>query len=312
MTPSDAAPIDTGGASPAAIEAHYDLGNAFFGLWLDEAMVYTAALWDPDDPGEPLEAAQRRKIDALLGWAAPEGASGLAGKRVLDVGCGWGGLLARAVEAHGAAEAVGLTLSPSQRAYVEGLGRPGVAVRLEDWNDHRPASPYDAVVSVEAIEAFARLGLPPAEKLAVYRRFFERAHGWLAPGGRLVLQAITYGNSGPEDFDGFIASEIFPESDLPRLAELAEAWERRFEVEIIRNRRHDYARTLKAWRERLRARRPEAVAEVGEEVVVRFERYLRLSAHMFSHGTCDLLQLALRRIDAPRPRRAAPPLEPPA
>ena len=287
---------DPGGASQAAIEAHYDLGNAFFALWLDEAMVYTSALWDAADPADDLAAAQRRKIDRLLGWAAPP-----AGGRLLDIGCGWGGLLARAVATRGVADAVGLTLSPSQRAYVAALGVPGVAARLEDWNDHVPAAPYDAIVSVEAIEAFARHGLPPAAKLAIYRRLFERCHAWLAPGGTLVLQAITYGNAGPEDFDAFIAEEVFPESDLPRLAELAEAWERRFEVVTIHNARKDYQRTCKAWLARLKARRAEAVAEVGEAVVVRFERYLRLSAHMFGHGTCDLLQLALRRIDAPRP-----------
>lgn len=282
------------GASQAAIEAHYDLGNEFFKLWLDPAMVYTSALY-PAQEEVPVEEAQQRKLDHLLELAEAQGAA-----RILDIGCGWGGLMRRAVDHADVAQAVGLTLSPSQRDYVTAMGHPRIDVRLENYLDHQPAAPYDAIFSVESIEAFARLGLTPEEKLSVYRDLFTRCHAWLKPSGTVVLQAITYGNAGPEDFDTFIAEEIFPESDLPRLAELAEAWERRFEVVSIRNERKSYVKTLKAWLARLKANREAAVARVGEEAVVRFERYLRLSSFMFNHGTCDLLQIALRRIDAPR------------
>jgi cyclopropane-fatty-acyl-phospholipid synthase len=206
----------------------------------------------------------------------------------------------RMVDQYNVGQAVGLTLSPSQRDPITAAANPRVEVRLESWVDHQPTAPYDAIFSVESIEAFARQGLTREEKVGVYRHLFTRCHEWLRPNGMFVLQAITYGNAGPEDFDSFIASEIFPESDLPRLAELAEGWERRFEVVTIRNTRKDYVRTLKVWLKRLKANRAEAVALVGEEVVVRFERYLRLSSFMFSQGTCDLLQIALRRIDAPR------------
>lgn len=277
------------GASIQAIEAHYDLGNDFFALWLDPTMTYTSALWDGVDT---LEAAQLQKIDFLL-----EAAGARDANRLLDVGCGWGGAMRRAIERFGVQHAHGLSLSRTQSEWIPG---PNPSVAIESWEDHEPEQPYDAIISVEAFEAFARRGLDPAVKLAVYRRFFDRCHAWLKPGGRLALQVIAYGNAGPEDFDEFIAAEVFPESDLPTFAELAGAIHRRFEVVTLHNRRQDYARTLRAWLANLKANRASAVELQGEAVVKRFEQYLRLSIFMFEKGTCDLFQFQLRRIDHPR------------
>jgi cyclopropane-fatty-acyl-phospholipid synthase len=198
---------------------------------------------------------------------------------------------------------VGLTLSDAQAQWIDEKRAPEVTARVESWADHVPTSRYDAIVSIEAFEAFAKLRLPADDKLRVYRTFFERCHDWLRSGGRLSLQTIAYGNSGPEDFADFIANDVFPESDLPKLHEIAEAVERRFEVETLVNHRDHYARTLRCWRERLLAARDTAVREVGEPVVERYEEYLRLSEYMFSAGTCDLLRIGLRRIDHPRPTR---------
>lgn len=283
------------GASPAAIAAHYDLGNDFFRLWLDPSMTYTCALWDSEDPSESLEKAQVRKTDRLLEAAGARGAA-----RLLDVGCGWGGALARCLDHFEVGSAHGLTLSPNQAAWITEAGQPGLTVALESWADHQPASRYDAIISVEAFEAFSRRDLAPGHKVAIYRQFFERCHDWLKPGGAMALQTIAYGNAGPEDFDDFIAAEVFPESDLPQLADIARAIERRFEVVTLHNRRQDYVRTLRAWLARLKHERERAVEVVGEDVVVRFERYLRLSIFMFDRGTCDLFQFTLHRIDHPR------------
>lgn len=283
------------GASPAAVTSHYDLGNDFFALWLDPELVYTCAMWSGADDASDLAAAQQRKIDYFLD-AAGMGAGG----RILDIGCGWGGALRRAVEARGASAAIGLTLSPSQAEFIGRRPASGLEVLVRSWVDYESDAPFDAIVSVEAIEAFARRGLSRDEKVRIYRSLFERARAWLRPGGVFGLQMIAYGQVGPERFDDFIAAEIFPESDLPRLSEVIEASEGLFELVSLRNDRGDYVRTLRFWLAALKSQRATACAIVGPAAVKRFEDYLRLSWRMFASGACDLHRLVLRRTDSPR------------
>jgi cyclopropane-fatty-acyl-phospholipid synthase len=123
----------------------------------------------------------------------------------------------------------------------------------------------------------------------------------LTPGGRLSLQTMAYGDI-PRDRplrDRFVVDEIFPESELPRLADIARAAEMELEIEQVRNDRGDYVKTMRTWFDRLRARRAEAVAVSDEEVVARYERYLRLFAYSFELGAFTLLRLTMRRIDLP-------------
>lgn len=280
------------GASAAAIEAHYDVSNDFFALWLDPELIYTCASWDGVHDPRGLEQAQQRKIDY---FACALGIS--QGMDILDIGCGWGGMLRRFCATHCAARGVGLTLSPSQADYAAQMPSRGVELRVQSWVDFEPDRRFDAIVSIEAIEAFAGRHLSRAEKVRVYRALFERAWSWLAPSRCFGLQAIAYGRAGPQDFDSFIADSIFPESDLPRLSELLEAADGIFEVVSLRNDRADYVLTLKSWLSRLKRQRVQACALVGDTVVKRFEDYLRLSWHMFASGACDLHRIILRRID---------------
>jgi cyclopropane-fatty-acyl-phospholipid synthase len=277
------------GASAAAIQHHYDVGNELYRLFLDESMTYSAALFTGD---EDLEAAQVAKIEHHIAAAHAANA-----KRVLDIGCGWGATLRRLVEHHGVGHATGLTLSREQAAWIG--ERPNVTVRIESWTDHVPAAPYDAIISVGAFEHFARHDSTEREKIAGYRAFFERCHAWLAPGGHLSLQTIAYGNSRRADFSPFFANEVFPESDLPRLQEIAAASDLLFEIESVRNDRAHYERTCVEWRRRLRAHRDEAVAAVGEEVVRRYDKYFQMLAIGFHVGSMGLLRLGMRRIDEP-------------
>ncbi|MFB7616551.1 class I SAM-dependent methyltransferase [Kitasatospora sp. NPDC056181] len=292
----------TTGTPAADIEFHYDLGNDFYALWLDETLSYSAAVWDGIARDEPdttaLPRAQRAKLALHLDLA---GAAPGAGLRLLDVGCGWGGLLAHAVAGRRVAEATGLTLSRAQHAHVTGLGLPGVEVRLESWEAHRPERPYDAVVSVGAFEHFATAGLSRPERVAAYRAYFEHCHGWLRPGARMSLQTIAYdgvaGGDGP--VGSFVAADVFPGAVLPRLDEIATACDPYFSVAVLRASAEDYSRTLGAWSARLLRARAEAQALVGEDGFRRYRRYLRACEVTFLRGAATLYRFGFVRRDEP-------------
>ncbi|UQX12209.1 class I SAM-dependent methyltransferase [Candidatus Mycobacterium methanotrophicum] len=282
------------GAGSAAIRHHYDIGNEFWQVWLDPTMTYSCAMWETAD--DDLEQAQRRKLDYHVAQA---GAAGTA--RVLDVGCGWGSLLTHLVDSSDVEQVVGLTLSEAQAEYLRASAPANAEVLVRNWTDYEPDAPFDAIISIGAFEHFARQGLSSEEQIEAYRRFFCACRSWLKPGGRLSLQTIAYGDV-PRDRplrDRFIVDEIFPESELPRLADIARAAEMVLEIERVRNDRADYVKTLRAWFDRLRTRRADAVVASSEEMVVRYERYLRMFAYSMELGAFTLLRLTMRRIDLP-------------
>src|SRR5690242_15957983 len=173
--------LTAAGASAAAIAQHYDLSDDFFRLLLGDDLVYSCALWHD---GDDLADAQRRKID----WFAER--LRVRGRRVLDVGCGWGALLDRFVRVHGVASATGLTLSNAQGELATERGTPNVDFRVESWAVHEPEASYDVITAIESTEHFASDRLSADEKVEVYRAFFERVSAWLTDGGRLGLQLI--------------------------------------------------------------------------------------------------------------------------
>lgn len=285
------------GASVEAISCHYDVGTEFYRLWLDRDLTYSAARWS--DPRQvavssvspvSLELAQEAKLDFHLR------AVGVGpGDSLLDVGCGWGSMLRRAVEQYGVAAATGLTLSTDQYNHLRALDLPGVEVRLENYEDYRPAGKFSGIVSVGAFEHFTRPGLSAAEKVAVYRRFFERCHGWLDRGARLSLQTITWGNV-PRDKTGFLmAQDVFPETDPPYVADVLEASANTFEPIYMENCRSDYVRTLQVWLERLRARQREIEAMTRAGTFDFYERYLRRSIYGFKRKQFQLCRFVYQR-----------------
>jgi len=276
------------GASESAIQAHYDTGNEFYRLWLDPTVTYSCALWDGIEDDD-LERAQVQKLDY---HAAEAGVR--PGARVLDVGSGWGSMLRRLVEAHGAREAVGLTLSKAQLEYVEGLGIPGTTVLLESWAEHEPTRPYDAIVSIGALEHFVRPETPTAERIEIYREFFRRCRRLLAPGGLMSLQTMAYGIGR---FQQGALSTIFPESDLPRLAEIAEAMERSFELVRLRNDPAHYARTVRIWRDNMVPHREQLARLVGDQRLIHYEKFLEAGARGYDAGIFNLFRMTLRRVD---------------
>jgi len=280
------------GASKAAISFHYDLGNEFFRLFLDQECCYSCAMYESES--DSLEAAQQRKLEYHIQQARAHGAA-----RVLDIGCGWGALQKKLVREHGVKLAVGLTLSENQAEWIRSTGLPGVEVRVESWSDHSPTAPYDSIISIGAFEHFAR---PSSREVRVrgYRDFFERCYGWLNPGGSMSLQTIALGTVDRGVEGQFVAENIFPESDLPRLGEIADASEGIFEIVSVRNDRADYKRTNAEFRDRLRKNWDAAVSLVGEETVRTFDKYFRVSAAGFSRGTTNLYRITFRRLAHPR------------
>lgn len=289
----------TTGATAEDIQFHYDVGNDFYALWLDDTMAYSAALWDgisaDETTSDVLTAAQRANQRLHLDQASMP-----PGGRLLDLGCGWGGVLSLAADDL-VGEATGLTLSPAQLAHVNSLCLPRTQVRLEDWRVHHPERPYDAIVSIEAFEAFAGPGLTTAQRIQAYTDFFGRCHDWLARSGVLSLQTIAF--DGGLDASGpvgrFFASDVFPASALPRLSEIVTACDPYFSLTIVRSVPQDYIRTLRAWSARLLRRRHKAQEIAGADTYQRYRLYLKACELLFLRGEVTVYRMSMRRRPAP-------------
>lgn len=274
-------------AATRAIRHHYDVGNDFYGLWLDSSLSYSCAI--PTAATDTLDVAQQRKLRFHLDAVRADTA-----RSILDVGCGWGAILEQASVEYGVTRAVGLTLSEAQTQHIRELALRGVEVRTTNWMDFAPDDRFDGIISIGAFEHFARPDDTPTEKIGIYREFFSRCRTWLNNDGTLSLQTIAYANMSRSDANSFMQQEIFPDADLPTLTEIVSAADGLFEVQSVANGRLDYAWTCEQWARRLRARREEATALVGEDVVARYERYLKMSAIGFRMNKICLLRLVLR------------------
>jgi cyclopropane-fatty-acyl-phospholipid synthase len=294
-----AAPTETPGASPSAIRAHYDVGNDFYRLWLDETMTYSAAMWRDEKDTDSLPGAQHRKIEWHLRHSGADMAS-----TVLDIGCGWGAILraaaqVRAPDASPLIRGVGLTLSDAQAELAQSLAAKErlsqIEIRVESWADHQPAEPYGALISVGALEHFTKPADNSPTKITIYREFFTRCRDMLAPDSRMTLQTIAYGDPEDKVAAGPLIEDIFPESELPRLPEILAAANGLFEIESYRNDRKDYGRTCELWAANLKAHRLESRQLVGEEQTRRYERYLKFAAWGFWSHRLHLLRFRLKR-----------------
>ncbi len=261
------------------IAYHYDLGNAFYALWLDPGMTYSSALFERDD--DDLEAAQQRKyrrVGELLALAP--------GQNLLEIGCGWGGFAAVAAGDHGC-RVTGLTLSHEQRDYaVERLARSGLAQRtaihLKDYRDIDGR--YDRIASIEMIEAVGEQHWPT---------YFGRLHRLLVPGGVAVLQAITIADERFESYrrcPDFIQRYVFPGGMLPSVTALRTA-SARAGLTLVEGPRFasSYARTLALWQERFQSAWPRIAALGFDRRFKRmWEYYLAYCEAGFRSGTLDV------------------------
>ncbi|MFD6390823.1 class I SAM-dependent methyltransferase [Nocardia sp. NPDC060259] len=266
------------------IARHYDLSNDFFGLFLDETMTYSAALFT--DPADDLATAQRAKIDRLL-----DRANVRSGTRLLEIGTGWGELAVRAAERGARVHTV--TLSTEQQTAARArVAAAGLAerVRVDLLDYRRVRGTYDAVVSVEMIEAVGY------EYLDTY---FDTIGRVLAPGGRAAIQAITMPHErmlATRHTYTWIQKYIFPGGFLPSVRAIEESVERGTDLRVREefSMGAQYARTLRAWRERFEGARAEVGALGFDETFVRMWRlYLAYSEAGFRSGYLDVGQFVL-------------------
>ena len=229
------------------IEAHYDLGNEFYRLWLDAKMIYSSAIFRSN--GATLEQAQEAKLQRVVESLQLGG-----GDSVLEIGCGWGGLATK-IAKDGAARVTGVTISPAQldkaRALVaEHSLEDRVELRLQDYRDIDGR--FDRIVSIEMVEAVGREYIP---------KYFDTIRERLKPGGLCVLQAITIAE---DRFAGycrrpdFIQRYIFPGGFLPSKTFMRETIERAgLKLTAVENFGDSYALTLREWRRRFLEAWPE-------------------------------------------------------
>jgi cyclopropane-fatty-acyl-phospholipid synthase len=280
---------------------HYDLSDDFFRLWLGDDLTYSCGWWEEGEGPESLAAAQHRKVDYFAARLRVRGA------RVLDVGCGWGGLLDRFVRVHGAAGGMGITLSPAQAGFAHARKVPGVSYQVQSWVDHDPPEAYDAITCVEATEHFASDRLSPDEKVEVYREFFRRAASWLRPEGRIGLQLICLDNVGHEGsrpgrgpFTDLILEHIFPESMSAALSELVLGWETHFRLEDFHDHPEHYRRTFRAWALGYRRHEQEASALVGPDRSRAYARYFAGGEALFRLREQTLHRVILAKRPQPK------------
>ncbi|NKY84378.1 cyclopropane mycolic acid synthase family methyltransferase [Nocardia veterana] len=272
----------------ADVQAHYDLSDEFFALFLDPTRTYSCAYFR--EPDLTLEQAQLAKIDLSLGKCDLR-----PGMTLLDIGCGWGSTMLRAIEKY-QVRVIGLTLSRNQYEHVRerlaALPEPCGEVQLRGWEEFD--RPVDRIVSIGAFEHFRR------ER---YAAFFDRCHQLLPANGRMMLHTIIgfhrhqlreLGIPLTHEylvFAKFILDEIFPGGQLPQPQWIGEYAERAgFTLTDVQSLQPHYARTLDLWAQNLREHRDEAIDLTSRTVYERYLRYLTGCAELFRDGYIDVRQ----------------------
>ncbi|ORB85534.1 SAM-dependent methyltransferase [Mycobacterium kansasii] len=273
-------------------QAAYDISDDFFGLFLDPTWVYTCAYFERDDM--TLEEAQLAKLDLALDKLNLE-----PGMTLLDVGCGWGGALVRAVEKYDV-NVIGLTLSKNHcqrsRDRLAAISTQRRAeARLQGWEEFDEK--VDRIVSFEAFDAFHK------ER---YGAFFQRAYELLPRDGRMLLHSLfTYDRRWLHEqgialtmsdirFLKFLRESIFPGGELPSEPDIVDnAKATGFSVEEIQLMQQHYARTLDMWAANLAGARERAIEIQSEAVYDNFMHYLTGCAERFRRGLINVAQFTL-------------------
>jgi cyclopropane-fatty-acyl-phospholipid synthase len=267
--------------APQVAEQHYDIGNDLYRAMLDRRLVYTCAYWNG---AQDLEEAQEAKLDLVCRKLGLD-----AGMRLLDLGCGFGGLARYAAEKYGA-RVTGLTLSKRQvdlgRELCAGLP---VELRLQDYRD--ASGTYDRVVSVGILEHVGPRN---------YRTYMKVVDRCLAPGGISLFHTIVNPRSQTVG-DPWITRYVFPNSSLASIAQLARAMEGLFLLDDLHAFGDDYDCTLMAWYRNLVRAWPQLKATYCERFYRIWTYYLLMSAAVFRTRQAQLVQAVISRADTPHP-----------
>ena len=292
-----------------AVRFHYNVGNAFYALWLDAKMVYSCAYFTRGT--DDLDHAQESKLDLICRKLRLK-----PGEQLLDIGCGWGGLIIHAARRYGVF-ALGITLSDAQaetareRIAAAGLG-DHCRVELRDYRQLAPEPRFDKIASVGMVEHVGSRRLD---------KYFASAWAALRPGGLFLNHGIvSIAGSRPESRwsraagrvwkrGEFIDRYVFPDGELvPAATVIASAEKSGFELRDVESLREHYVSTLHHWIHRLESRRDEAVALVGEPTYRVWRLYMSASAYGFRTGRIGIIQSLLAkpsadgRVELPRTR----------
>jgi cyclopropane-fatty-acyl-phospholipid synthase len=277
----------------AAIAYHYDVSNEFYALVLGPTMTYSCAVFET--PDDSLDAAQEQKYDLICRKLGLK-----PGQRLLDIGCGWGGMVMHAAEHYGV-QAVGVTISPSQADLAEKrVAEAGLAdrvdIRLLDYRDIADG-PYDAISSIGMFEhvGLAQLG-----------EYFKRLHRLVVPGGRVLNHGISRPwSKGNSRFarSSFIDRYVFPDGELQEVGTVVSAMQQQqLEVRHVESLREHYAKTLRHWVANLEANWDEAVRHAGIGRARVWRLYMAGCALSFEEGRTEIHQLLAVRADDGRSR----------
>jgi len=265
-----------------AIQFHYDVSNAFYALWLDQAMVYSCAYFE--QPGDTLEQAQRAKLEHICRKLQLQ-----QGERFLDVGCGWGALVIHAALHHGV-HAHGITLSRQQldlaRQRISEAGlEDRVTVELRDYRDLEGDSVYDKIASVGMFEHVGLKNLPV---------YFSSVHRLLKPAGLFLNHGITHDVEGWKKTVSteFINRYVFPDGQLDTVGNIQRAMEHaNFEISDVEALRPHYAITLRHWVSRLEHHHARAMEYVSESTYRVWRLYMSACALEFESGEIGIYQI---------------------